>query len=443
DIFPYAVVVPILPFALQSKAGVPLDKTQLWVSISLASFGAAILVSAPVWGILADRTKDRRTPMLLGLILLLGATFLLCFMHNVTMLVLGRVFQGMTSSLTWSVGLALVVDTVPADSIGKYMGWIGIAVSLATLTSPLLGGVVYGKGGYYQVWAMCFAIVAGDIVLRLLVIEKKHAVKWLGEESSTALTPTDDPKTQGTTQNPKDTSGQPTTDIEAATTVADHLNWKRIASLFRNGRFLAALWGTVIEATILTAFDSTLPIFVKDTFGWDSIGAGLAFLPLILPTFLGPLVGHLCDRIGPRWPSTFGFFFTIPFLVSMRFVTENTIADKVLLCGLLVGVGISNTCCFGPLTAEITWTVEEGCKDQNTKPIAFAYAMYNVAFSAGALIGPLLGGFVNEHKGWAAVGWTLAIVAGAAGVTTAIWVGGPPLWQIRKTQTPDENHEME
>lgn len=411
-------------------------------------YNYGLLIIEAVWGILADRTKDRRTPMLLGLILLLAATFLLCFMNSVTMLVIGRVFQGMTSSLTWSVGLALVVDTVPSDSLGKYMGWVGIAVSLATLSSPLLGGVVYGKGGYYQVWAMCFAIVGGDIVLRLLVIEKKYAVKWLGDNSA-------DTKPQDTTPQaesiPLDSSVQQPADAEAASqtthtdnpedysTVTKQLNWHRIASLFRNARFLAALWGTVIEASILTAFDSTLPLFVKATFGWNSIGAGLAFLPLILPTFLGPLVGMLCDRIGPRWPTTFGFIFAVPFLVCVRFVTENTMSDKVLLCGLLVGVGISITCCFGPLTAEITWTVEEGVQDQDTKPIAFAYAMYNVAFSAGALIGPLLGGFVNEHRGWPAVGWSLAIVAGVTAVTSAIWVGGPPVWQLRqKTQTQNQ-----
>ncbi|QPH16608.1 hypothetical protein C2857_001292 [Epichloe festucae Fl1] len=186
DIFPYAVIVPVLPFALIDRAGVSEDKVQLWTSVSLAAFGAAILVSAPIWGILADKTNDRRTPMLAGLVLLVSATVLLCFMKNVAMLILGRIFQGMTSALTWSVGLALVVDTVSSERVGQAMGWVGIALSLGTLTSPLLGGIVYGKGGYYEVWVMCFAIIVVDIVFRVLVIEKKDAAKWLNRTDTTA-----------------------------------------------------------------------------------------------------------------------------------------------------------------------------------------------------------------------------------------------------------------
>lgn len=377
--------------------------------------------------------------MLAGLILLLAATFLLCFMNSVAMLIIGRIFQGMTSSLTWSVGLALVVDTVPADSVGKSMGWVGIAVSLGTLSSPLLGGVVYGKGGYFQVWAMCFAIVAGDIVLRLLVIDKKHAAKWhaLENESTGA---TDSPGEKSAARVPSGTEQTTTTDVEDVAETTNHLSLKSVMSLFLNARFLAALWGTVVEATILTAFDSTIPLTVKSIFGWNSIGAGLIFLPLILPTFLGPLVGQFCDRYGPRWPCTFGFAFSIPFLVCLRFVSKNTMSDKILLCGLLAGIGIGVTCCFGPLTAEITWTVEDGCKGEGARPIALAYAMYNVAFSAGALIGPLLGGFIRDHNGMPTVGWSLAIIVSVTTITSAILVGGPPLWKQEKVQPAVKKH---
>jgi MFS family permease len=131
-----------------------------------------------IWGVLADRTKDRRTPMLAGLVLVGAGTLILCFMQNVAMLVVGRVLQGMSSALTWSVGLALIVDTVPAERVGWAMGWMGIALALGTLSSPLLGGLVFSEAGYIPVWAMCFALVALDMMLRLLAIEAKPAAKW-------------------------------------------------------------------------------------------------------------------------------------------------------------------------------------------------------------------------------------------------------------------------
>ncbi|KAG6140127.1 hypothetical protein E4U12_006715 [Claviceps purpurea] len=279
DIFPYAVIVPVLPFALVKQAGVPEEKVQLWTSVSLATFGAAILASAPLWGILADRTVRRRPPMLAGLALLTSATFLLCFMKNVAMLVLGRILQGMTSALTWSVGLALVVDTVPSERVGQAMGWIGIALSLGTLASPSLGGVVYGKGGYYEVWAMCFAMIAGDAILRVLIIEKRDAAKWLSRTDSNTSHMTQDATDKTCMAGvPSDLTTRPhgnvanqakpgeiagSNDESLMENEAQPLSVREILGLFTSPRILAALWGTVVEAIVLSAFDGTLPIFVR------------------------------------------------------------------------------------------------------------------------------------------------------------------------------------
>lgn len=376
--------------------------------------------------------------MLAGLVLLGSATFLLCFMQNVAMLILGRILQGMTSALTWSVGLAVAVDTVSAERMGWAMGWIGIAMSLGTLTSPLFGGIVYSKGGYYEVWAMCFALIAADIVLRILVIEKKHAEKWLQrvETTQSQLTNVTTPTINSNEEDARDSTSQnpsyPHESLDRRKKRPGYLGTKDTLGLFTSPRLLAAFWGTIAEAVLLSAFDSTLPIFVKDLFGWDSTGAGLIFLPLVLPTCLGPFVGYLCDKYGPRWLSAFGFMFYIPFLVCLRFVSENTMSDKVMLCGLLAGVGVGNAFTFGPVTAEISYAVEDRYTDRETKPIALGYALYNIAFSAGVIVGPLLGGFIRESAGFSAVGWSLAIISGATSILCALFIGGPPLWEMRK-----------
>ncbi|TWU74819.1 hypothetical protein ED733_006580 [Metarhizium rileyi] len=437
DIFPYAVIVPALPDALEDRARVSQGRVQFWISVSLAAFGGAVFISAPIWGVLADRTKDRRTPMIVGLVLLITATLLLCFMRNVAMLVLGRILQGMTNALTWSVGLALVVDTVSTERLGWAMGWIGVALALGTLTSPLLGGVVYSTGGYYEVWAMCFALIAVDIVLRLAVIEKKYAASWLtrAETMPSQATGIPAPSTSSKVEEAETSSDQPH-DPESLLHGEKRSQQavKETLRVFTSPRLLAALWATVVEAAVLAAFDATLPIFVEKTFRWNSTGAGLIFLPLVFPTCLGPVVGHLCDRYGPRWLSASGFLIYTPFLVCLRFVEEDTLSHKILLCGLLLGIGVGVAFTFGPVTAEITYAIEERCNDGGEKPIALGYALYNIAFSAGVIIGPLLGGFVKEHAGFASVGWSLAILSAVTSISCATLIGGPPLWKKSRQQ---------
>ena len=60
DVFLYGIVVPVIPFALSSRAGVAQSSVQSWVSVLLAVYGAALLVSSPLAGWYADRSSSRR-----------------------------------------------------------------------------------------------------------------------------------------------------------------------------------------------------------------------------------------------------------------------------------------------------------------------------------------------------------------------------------------------
>jgi MFS family permease len=117
--------------------------------------------------------------MLVGLVLLVAATLMLCLAKTMTIFMIGRILQGFSAALTWTVSFALVVDTVNPESTGKAMGWLGLATSIGNMSSPLLGGLVYGYGGYYAVFGMCFGLIFADACLRFIMIEPKEAKKWL------------------------------------------------------------------------------------------------------------------------------------------------------------------------------------------------------------------------------------------------------------------------
>ncbi|KAH6985007.1 major facilitator superfamily domain-containing protein [Ilyonectria sp. MPI-CAGE-AT-0026] len=429
DIFLYAVIVPIMPFSLERQVGLEADRVQYWVSISLAVYGAALLIFSPIWGYIADRLGNRRLPMLIGLIMLTAATVILCLSKTLAMFMVGRALQGISASLTWTVGLALVIDSVDSNDVGKATGWVGMSASLGILTAPLLGGVVYAKGGYYPVFAMCFGLLVVDIVLRLVIVEVKEAKRWLDQPSNL---PSEDPEVnrEGTLTTPGPERDAENTQSEVPvspkeTSRTSHSPIGTLIKLLRQPRLLAALWGTLVQAIIQTSFDSTLPLLVSDIFGWDSIGSGLIFLPVILPSFGSPLVGALCDKYGPKWLATFGFFFATPFLICLRFVSENSMAQKVMLCGLLVGIGIAMACVFGPLMAEINWAVQCDEEDSDEVPVAQAYGLYNMAFSGGTMLGPIMGGLIRDTAGWGTVGWSLGLVSFVSAIPQLIWTGGP------------------
>lgn len=71
-----------------------------------------------------------------------------------------------------------------------------------------------------------------------------------------------------------------------------HARLPPVITLLGHPRLVVALWGSCMQAILTTSFETTVPLFVNETFGWNSVGAGLVFLSLVVPTLLGPFVGR-------------------------------------------------------------------------------------------------------------------------------------------------------
>ncbi|KAG9242662.1 MFS transporter-like protein [Calycina marina] len=477
DIFLYGVIVPVMPFALTVRAGTPVDKSQSYVSILLSVYGGALLIGSPIAGFFADRSSSRRMPLLLGLFALCGSTTMLMLARNVALMIVGRILQGFSGSIVWTVGIALLVDTVGEKDIGQVLGYISLSMSLGILVAPLLGGVLYEKSGYYSVFYVAFALIAVDIALRLILVEKKIARQWLkdGDTSSLAKdepqkntsSDANSPETEkegsadglrvdrNTAQGPLDekcseTAGRCPSDVASPPPIVMATrgsNYPPVLTLLKSRRLLAALWGCTVQGSLLTSIDSVIPLYVQQIFGWNSIGAGLIFLAVIGPSFLAPGAGWLSDRYGPRWLVVFSFLFNIPPWILLRYVIHNSTSQKVLLCALLALIGFALAIVMPPISAEITYVV--AAKEKKHGKIygpngayAQAYGLFIAAFAAGTLIGPLWAGYVRDTAGWATMAWSLSLLSLAAAIPCMIWTGGlitkknARSWEERKRDEP-------
>ena len=380
-------------------------------------------------GWLADKSPNRRLPLLVGLFALGGATVMLCVGNSVGILVTGRLLQGLAAAVVWTVGLALLVDTVGQEDIGQTMGYVSISMSLSILIAPLLGGVVYARAGYYAVYYLAFGVIFLDILLRLALVEKKVAAKWLQEpttknssqKASAAIVHSDDlPPAQTSTLAALPSPEKPT---------PNRSRLPPVLTLLASRRLLAALWGCLVVAALTTAFDAVLPLRAQTLFGFDSTGAGLLFLALVVPSFIAPVLGTLSDKFGPRWLVTFGFLFCCPALVLLRFVDHEGVAQIVLLCALLAMQGLTLAMTTTPLLAEVTYVV---AAKEAARPgvygkkgaYAQAYSLFNASFAAGTLIGPLWAGFVSMQAGWGTMSWSLGLLSVVSAIPAAIWTGG-------------------
>ena len=453
DIFLYGVVVPVIPFALQQRIGVAAKDVQHWVSILLAVYGGSLLVFSLITGWWADKTSTRRWPFLIGLFLLAGSTIMLCLATSISVLLTARILQGASAAIVWTVSVTILTDRIGTKTIGMAMGCITVARSIGIVIGPLLGGIIYAHAGYYQVYAMVFAFISFDIVFRLVLIETRVAQKW-DPSIGPAMDETEEIATDNSRKDWTEDSKDCAMDVAGSPISALHQTPKSkkfyqslprlppLITMMGNPRVAIALWGCFWQAALLCGFDATVPIFVKRTFQWNSSGAGLIFLAVVIPSFISPIIGHLSDKYGPKWLSVAGYLLCTPPLILLRLVHYNSVQQKVLLAALLALVG--GFCMFFeiPLWVEIICYIEE---KQKIHPGIYgkngaygqAYGLANFFFAAGVMIGPLWAGFVYQQAGWGTMAWTLGLVSALTAIPTAFYTGGTLSKKKNHPKSPD------
>ena len=245
------------------------------------------------------------------------------------------------------------------------MGFILSGMNLGALIGPFLAGVIYERAGYYAVFAVVLGVIGVDFILRIVMVEKKRAAKWLTNEAHSYINwaeetncgePEPIPPRDSNSQSEGSSTGFGSESIQEVSEpdetssllhAPQHTkSWfaKKfpiMTILLRSPRLRAAVYGCFTHTVLIASFDAILPLFVKRTFHWTSSGAGLIFLAITIPSLLGTVIGALSDRYGTKTIALCGFVLTTPSLALMGFVTDDRMGDKILLAVLLVLIGKS------------------------------------------------------------------------------------------------------
>ncbi|BFZ58285.1 hypothetical protein PYCC9005_005347 [Savitreella phatthalungensis] len=419
DLFLYGLIVPVLPFVLKDRLGLPDGDLQKTTSILLGIYAGSTVITSPLAGIISDKTPNRQLPFFLGLFAL-TASQALYFSRSLAGLAAARIFQGMSAAIVWTVGFSLVYDTVGSKDLGKTMGSIFSFISTGELAAPLLGGVIYDKVGYYGTLVVAFALLGLDFILRGLLIEKKTARKY---ERRTFADDRDFGEAEGPTE---ETSLLPSDDKTPQTLITRVFP---LAEVMKNPRLLAAFWLAFVGASIVTAFDATIPTVAKDYFGFSSLQAGILFAPLTVPYLLvGPVAGWWVDRKGPKQPAVIGYTLTACSLAALYFVRPGG-KPQIILYSILLALNGTFSAFSGSSSFVQASTIVEDFSQRHPKFFGpkgahgALYGCYNVAYSSGMLAGPLIAGGLRDAIGYANMNLVLSAVSIVTAVIAYFYIG--------------------
>ncbi|KAF2143700.1 uncharacterized protein K452DRAFT_247032 [Aplosporella prunicola CBS 121167] len=433
DMVLYGLIVPVLPFLLEDRLHMPQGSVQSSVSNLLAAYAGASVVSSPIAGFLADKMGSRQLPFLLGLIALLLATILLAIGDSFSGLVVARLLQGLSAAVVWVVGLALLVETVGPENLGAVIGTIFSFMTVGGLAAPVVGGVLYKRTGYTGVFGVGLGLVALDFVMRLLVIEKKVAAQYDEEPRTSNATPAGlGIHTDGAADEATPLLAHPSSIDTHYVLIGKRNRLTRhfpILSCMRSPRLLVAFFIGFIQAVLLGAFDSTIATLAEQLFAFNSLRAGLLFLPLgITDVVIGPVAGWAVDRLGPRTVAAAGYTWLVPALVCLRFAHGGGVPAIALLCALLglCGAGVATVNAPGLVEAGLVVDKFHAANPTlfgKAGPYAQLYGCTSSIWCLGLAVGPLMAGALKEQIGYGNMNAVLAGLCGIAAVLAWAYMG--------------------
>jgi MFS family permease len=91
-------------------------------------------------GIVSDRFREHKYSLLFGLFLIIISTTLFISSQILWILVIARVAQGASASITWVLGYAIISDTFPSNHLGFAVGVVAGCHNAGNLVGILNGG---------------------------------------------------------------------------------------------------------------------------------------------------------------------------------------------------------------------------------------------------------------------------------------------------------------
>ena len=389
DMSAYGIIIPLAPGIIERMGGDPTN-----TGVLVAVYAAGIMSSSPVFGILSDKMASRRLPMMIGLTGLLISTVIFIFAHTYWLLIFARFFQGVSGGAVWTLGLALMTDSFSADEMGIQMGKALIGHTMGLLGGPPIGGLLHDAFGehapfYFSIVFACIVMVC----LLFLIEERADEVLEIR-------------RYEAELRESAKAAGNPYTE-EIKTSI-----WQLITTK----RMIAAVAVTTLEAFDLSTLEPTLPYYLKDRFNMTEGQVGLVFIAFTMPTIISPLAGWVSDRYGAKILCSCAVTICGCFMLLLSI--ENKPLWAIIL--VLVGIGLSTSSFIAPILGEISAVVR---RTGDKAAYARAFAIFNIAFSFGMLIGPIMAGYIYQEHGFKWNCITTACILFAFVPLMAFWMG--------------------
>jgi EmrB/QacA subfamily drug resistance transporter len=159
----------IVSIALPTIIG-KLNGTQTQYTWIVTASLLASTVTTPIWGKLSDLFSKKLLVQLAIVVFVVGS-IIAGLSVNVPMLLACRVLQGLGMGGLMALAQSIIGSIIPPRDRGRYSGYMGATMAVATVSGPLIGGVITDTS--WMGWRFCFYVCVPLAVISLVILQRK------------------------------------------------------------------------------------------------------------------------------------------------------------------------------------------------------------------------------------------------------------------------------
>jgi len=336
-----SVIAPILPYYAET-----FHVNYTLVGLVVAAFGIARMFLDLPAGFLAQRF-NKKSLMILGLILVSSSSILAGFAQNYWMLLAARIIEGLGSAIYVTTATIFIALVTTPERRGFLMSIYAGFLLLGAIFGPSFGGFIADTYGINAPF-FAYSIISASGIIPTLILphvnnsnnEKIIKIQNLYRQAGNAL---------------------------------------------KDLRFIPVLPAIFSLFFIRTGVRSTLvPLFSGNDLGLNEfdIGILLTFAGIATASTMVP-IGFISDKIGRRTPLLLSLLISAPVTIWIAFTTDfMQISIVMFVYGAIIGLS-------GPIAAYVTDIAPK-------EKLEIYMGVYRTIGDIGFVLGPLLMGFIVD-----------------------------------------------
>ncbi|MEG4307076.1 MFS transporter [Microcoleus sp. D3_18a_C4] len=359
-----ASLLPTLPLYVQFVGG-----TKQQIGFVMGAFAIGLLLSRPQLGKIAD-TRGRKQVLLLGASVAAIAPLGYLLAQSIPLLLLIRVFHGISIAAFTTAYSALVTDLSPPGKRGELIGNMSLVNPIGLAFGPAIGGFVQAWVGYTPLFAMSAAFAATAVFFTCKIAEPNFA------------------------------------DLTKSDSLSEDKNSQKYWEMLWNPRVRIPALVLLVVGLVFGTLSTFMPLFIQETKA--NLNPGLFYSTAAIASFgIRLLTGRASDKYGR------GLFISgglICYAVSMLLLYFANNTSAFLIAALVEG------CAGGTVLPMMVTLMSDRCEPHERGRL---FSLCIGGFDLGiAIAGPTLG-FVAEQVGYRNM---FGFAAGLAGLALLVFI---------------------